>query len=125
MGERNMAERKHAEDAGQAPEALEGTVTGPGTDLALPPVTTAEIESILATRAIRVDDWLRALVRVAEFEETPAEDAQLSIIAAILTAASVEEALAVMEEGVLKRLLGTEPGDRTPVLEFTSAIPLQ
>ncbi len=105
---------------------LEGTPVEPSTstEVALPPITPAEIESILATRAIRIDDWLRALLRVAEFEETASEDAQLSIIASILTASSLKSALGVMEEGVLKRFLGTEPGDRTPVLDFQSAIPL-
>lgn len=111
------AARKAAKQPDPAPPAA-----APGTGLAV--MDRAEIDKLLGAHVIPVRDWVAALVEQEAFEESETEDASLSIVRAILTAASPEAAFAAMQCISVKDLLGDDPGARSNVFQINGARPL-
>jgi hypothetical protein len=99
-----------------APEAA------PGTALEMP--TQEQILDLLKPRSIPFLSWAAALMDQGDFAEEEAEASGLGIVASILTAATSEDVFAAMDMYGAERLIGTEPGGRSGLLEITGAIPL-
>lgn len=132
----DLAEDQAANPGGQVND---DTITGPivsnphnastavaivgGRELVKP--TIAEIAEILGGRTLDMRAWLAALTEAERFEETDAEDASLSIVKAIVLAASSEQVYAAMDMKHAKDLCGEDPGGRSNVLRIHGAFPLE
>jgi hypothetical protein len=95
----------------------------PGT--AVDTIDRAAVLALLKPHAIPFVTWAGALMEQATFEEEASDQAGLGIIASILTAATSAETFAAMDMYGADRLVGDEPGGRSPLLEITGAIPLE
>jgi hypothetical protein len=95
----------------------------PGT--ALDVLTPQVIAGILRPHAIPYRDWAAALLNDDEFEEGDDGGGVVSIIAAILTAETSEQALAATDMQNAVSLIGEEPGARSGWLEIYDGIPLK
>lgn len=109
--------------AAAAAGATAAPAAPPGTALALP--TEAELVQLLGAAVIPVPEWIAALTKQAEFEETDEEDAALSIVRAILLASTPQEVFGAMNTQSVDELLGKDPGARTQVFEIYGATPLK
>ena len=105
-------------------EAATGAMAAaPGTELEV--INPAELPALLGVTTIPIRAWIGALVEAEQFEEADEEDAQLSMVRAILLAETPAQMFASMTVLSVKDLLGDDPGARSNVFEIYGATPLK